>query len=260
MAADLLALSLWRGADGVTCGGSPSSRAVIPAFFPGRRARPPGGAHRARVEDGCAPHVAAFLACYFSSAEAVFVTLGHTLAGTTLRGAAHALIPITFLALTALPTDAMLRAFANTSAGSAGASIIATLRRCAAAHPSGWRPRSVLNRQCVPAAEAACLVASGMRMLMRMPLGAAVSLAEAVASRATLVIEHGGCAAALLHLCPDAAAFLRVGGLLMRDGHASAVLLGPAAQVRRCDGRPNSRALAARSQLGSPALFFCLPP
>lgn len=77
-----------------------------------------------------------------------------------------------------------------------------------------------------------------------------------VAMRVTLVVDHGGCAAALLHLCPGAAAVLRVGGLLVRDGPARAVLLGPAAQVRLCDGRPNSRALAARSQLGSPDLFF----
>ena len=82
------------------------------------------------------------------------------------------------------------------------------------------------------------------------------SSTKAVASRVTLVVDHGSCVSALLHLCPDAAAVLRVGGLLMRDGRASAVLLGPAAQVRLCDGRPNSRALAARSQLGSPDLFF----
>ena len=69
----------------------------------------------------------------------------------------------------------------------------------------------------------------------------------AVESCVTLVIDHGGCVSALLHLCPDAAAVLRVGGLLM--------LLGPAAQVRLCDGRPNSLSLLAASS-ALPIYFF----
>ena len=245
--ADILTLLLWRRADGVTFGGSPSSCATLLTFCAGRRGRPPRETHHARGGDGCT-----FLVCYFSPAEALLAALGRKIAGMPLRDAGRALTLI-FGALALPPDDTSLSALGIMSAGSAGVSAaVATLRRFIASHLGLWEPRCVSDRRHVPVAEAACLVVSGTRLL----LGAAVSLAEAVASRVTLMIDHGGCAAALLHLGPDAAAVLRVGGLLMRDGRASAVLLGPAAQVRLCDGRPNSRALAARSQLGSPDLFF----
>ena len=214
--ADFLALLLWRRADGVTFGGSPSSCATSPTFYAGRRGRRPGDArHHACVGDGCT-----FLVCYFLPAEALLAALGRKLADTTLRDAAHALTLI-FGALAALPPDdTSLSALGIMSASSARVSAVATLRQFIASHLGLW------EQQCV-----------------------AVSLAEAVAMRVTLVVDHGGCVSALLHLCPDAAAVLRVGGLLM--------LLGPAAQVRLCDGRPRTRArslLAASSAL--PLYFF----
>ena len=183
------------------------------------------------TENICALQAVALLACHFSSAEALHA-LGRKLAGTPLDGAACALTRA-FRVLAALPLDAALCALADASPGSVGARLVATLRLLAA-HLCVCEPRPVAHLWHVPAAEAARLGASGTRL----PLGAVVSLVEALALRFTLMIEHDG-EVAQHHLGPgDGVDGSRGGGLLVRDGHASAVLRGPPAprQVRRRRG------------------------
>ena len=267
MSADLVALAQWRGADGVAFGSSSGSCSIGLASRPGRSSNPSARAdecakgdrrqaapdwaitivheHRVACSFGatlvavltppptakniCALQVVALLAFHFSSAEALHA-LGCKLAGTPLDGAARTLAGA-FRALAALPPDERLRNLANASPGSVGARLVATLRLLAA-HLCVCEPRAVAHLWHVPAAEAARLGASGTRL----PLGAVVSLVEALALRVTLAIEHDDGTVARHHLGPDDGADgLRGGGLLVRDGHTSAVLCGPPAprQVRR---------------------------
>jgi hypothetical protein len=270
MSADLVALAQWRGADGVAFGSSSGSCSIGLASRPGRRSNPSARAdecakgdrrqaapeartwattivHEHRVvrsfgatlvavltppptaKNICALQVVALLAFHFAPAEALHA-LGCKLAGTPLDGAASTLTRA-FRALAALPPDERLRNLANASPGSVGARLVATLRLLAA-HLCECEPRPVAHLWHVPAAEAARLGASGTRL----PLGAVVSLVEALALRITLAIEHADGTIARHHLGPDDGADgLSGGGLLVRDGHASAVLCGPPAprQVRR---------------------------
>ena len=267
MSADLVALAQWRGADGVAFGSSSGSCSIGLASRPGRSSNPSARAdecakgdrrqaapdwastivheHRVACSFGatlvavltppptakniCALQVVALLAFHFSSAEALHA-LGCKLAGTPLDGAACTLV-CAFHALAALPPDERLRNLADASPGSVGARLVATLRLLAA-HLCACEPRPVAHLWHVPAAEAARLGASDTRL----PLGAVVSLVEALALRVTLAIEHADGTIARHHLGPDDGADgLSGGGLLVRDGHASAVLCGPPAprQVRR---------------------------